>query len=322
MTKTTLAIQQIIADESVQPRAEIKPEVAREYSEVLANGASLPPLVVFHDGKHYWLSEGFHRRKAYELANITEVPVIVHEGGKRDAMLHAVGSNATHGLRRTNADKRRAVEMVLKDEEWNVNSDRWIAEKCAVSHEFVRQLRGEQVSTVDTSAQARTGKDGKQYPVNIGQNHAPSDAIKQIQRQIKSGEIDGYGRPIEPEEHEEPEGETVVMHPDLPEEEETRKPERLTRAEENALSDEDWLDTLPLRAKLRAEKIPERLFEEAALLWRVLQRPNNELRRAMNGILNVRSGDPYTMRVRTYVDTPHPSQWQFSRGETGGFILW
>ena len=40
--------------------------------------------------------------------------------------------NADHGKRRSNADKRRAVEMMLKDSEWGKWSDREIAAKCAV----------------------------------------------------------------------------------------------------------------------------------------------------------------------------------------------
>jgi hypothetical protein len=33
-------------------------------------------------------------------------------------VLYTVGANATHGLRRSNADKRRAVSMLLDDPEW------------------------------------------------------------------------------------------------------------------------------------------------------------------------------------------------------------
>jgi hypothetical protein len=58
---------------------------------------------------------------------------------------------------RTNADKRRAVELLLRDEEWSKKSDRWIAEKCGVSHNFVNSVRP-QLSSDDSS---RTGQDGK-----------------------------------------------------------------------------------------------------------------------------------------------------------------
>ena len=38
--------------------------------------------------------------------------------------LHSVGANATHGLRRSNADKRRAVVLLLEDEEWSSGQTR------------------------------------------------------------------------------------------------------------------------------------------------------------------------------------------------------
>ncbi|EWY35857.1 hypothetical protein N825_32650 [Skermanella stibiiresistens SB22] len=39
-------------------------------------------------------------------------------GSRRDAVPHAVGANARHGLPRSNADKRDAVMILLKDPEW------------------------------------------------------------------------------------------------------------------------------------------------------------------------------------------------------------
>ena len=58
-----------------------------------------------------------------------------------------------------NDHKRRAVMLLLRDEEWAKKSDRWVAEKCGVSHPFVAKLRGELES--DTSSRPRTGQDGK-----------------------------------------------------------------------------------------------------------------------------------------------------------------
>ncbi|MGT2479599.1 hypothetical protein ACU4GR_13540 [Methylobacterium oryzae CBMB20] len=49
-----------------------------------------------------------HRRHAAGLhAGLGELPCEVRQGGLRDAILHSAGANAAHGLRRTNADKRR-----------------------------------------------------------------------------------------------------------------------------------------------------------------------------------------------------------------------
>lgn len=67
-----------------------------------------------------------------------------------------------------NADKRRAVETLLRDEEWSKWSDREVAKRAGVSHLFVANLR-KQVATVATSDAApeperRKGADGKSYP--------------------------------------------------------------------------------------------------------------------------------------------------------------
>ena len=69
-----------------------------------------------------------------------ELPCEVHQGGLRDAILHSVGSNATHGLRSTNAGKRQAVSILLQDELVAVDpatGDRWsdqeVSRRCAVS---------------------------------------------------------------------------------------------------------------------------------------------------------------------------------------------
>ncbi|CAK9098136.1 ParB domain-containing protein [Durusdinium trenchii] len=130
-----------------------------EYAEALQDGAKMPPIDVFHDGSDYWLGDGFHRYHAHRTAGIGTIPVNVHTGTARDARLHAIGANATHGLQRTAADKRRAVEMLLDDEEWSSKSDRQIAEKAKVSRPFAKKIideRGRKSATV-------TGADGRTY---------------------------------------------------------------------------------------------------------------------------------------------------------------
>jgi hypothetical protein len=50
-------------------------------------------------------------------------------------------SNAAHGLPRTDADKRKAVRLLLADAEWGQWSDRESARHCQVSQVFVSKLR-------------------------------------------------------------------------------------------------------------------------------------------------------------------------------------
>jgi hypothetical protein len=79
----------------------------------------------------------------------------VCEGGVRAARLHSMRANASHGLRRTNLDKRRAVMMALDDEEWGALPNVRIAEMCAVAESFVRKIKLEREShsaTLDTQS--------------------------------------------------------------------------------------------------------------------------------------------------------------------------
>jgi hypothetical protein len=72
------------------------------------------PLVVFHDDEAYWLAESFYRFSAAREAELETIACEVRSGSLRDAILRSAGANATHGLHRSNADKRRAVLLLLK----------------------------------------------------------------------------------------------------------------------------------------------------------------------------------------------------------------
>jgi len=348
-----LATSHIRTDGGTQTREELDESVVAEYAEAMAAGAKFPPCVVFYDGVNNWLADGFHRFYA-AVKNKKTLLCEQHNGSKRDAIFYSTGANGAHGLRRSNQTKRNQVTILLNDVEWNARADGWIASHCIVSPHTVAAIRKELslVGYANAYPNERITRDGReistenrgrppatQAPQNFAADNAQNDEIEEPTPDAFDDEtpesetdlegygedgstpvVDGYGRPVV--------GHlagikatatTETMHSDLPEE---TKPERMTKAQEDALPDNEWLEILPLRAKLIEEKIPERLFEEAALLWRVSQKPLNELRRVINGRVNVRSGDPYTMRVRTYIDTPHPNQWKFSRGETGGFLLW
>ena len=152
---TNLPVGQIRGDGGTQVRTEIKPSVVDEYAEAMLEGASFPPIVVFHHSDSFWLADGFHRHAAAVRACMAEIRAEVREGTQRDAILRAVGANADHGVRRTNEDKRRAASILLQDEEWGRWSDKEIARQCAVSDRFVGKLRkelspnGSQIRTVE-----------------------------------------------------------------------------------------------------------------------------------------------------------------------------
>ncbi len=132
-----------IKDGGAQMRVEMKPDVVREYADEMATGTVFPPVVVYHDGTDYWLGDGFHRVEAARKLDRETIDAEVRDGDERQAILHGVGSNASHGLRRTQADKRRAIERLLRDEEWSKWSNRQIAKAAAVDHKTVEKVRRE-----------------------------------------------------------------------------------------------------------------------------------------------------------------------------------
>lgn len=170
-----LPISKLHVNGGTQTRAHIDDETVREYAAAMEEGASFPPIVVFYDGADHWTADGFHRIQAYQMVGFTDIDCDVRAGTRRDAILYAVGANASHGLRRTNEDKRRAVRLLLEDREWGQWSDHAIARASAVSQQFVSKMRG-QLTTVVSST--RLGIDGKTRDVSgIGRKPAaPSPA--------------------------------------------------------------------------------------------------------------------------------------------------
>ena len=140
----TLEIASIRRDGGTQMRDQSRCEsTVAEYQAAMEDGANFPPIVVFFDGAHHWLADGFHRCFAADEAGLIDIEADVKQGTKRDAILYAVGANANHGLRRTNADKRRAVMTLLNDEEWAQWSDSEIARRSGVHQTTVGRIRAD-----------------------------------------------------------------------------------------------------------------------------------------------------------------------------------
>jgi hypothetical protein len=176
-----VAIGSIRIDGGTQMRAQLDDATVFEYTQamVAADGwGTFPPVVAYYDGTDYWLGDGFHRVAAFRDAftdTARKIPVDVRAGTRRDAILHAAGANANHGLRRTNADKRRAVETLLRDDEWQKLPLREIARICVVSEGFVHKVshepsvHGEQMRPVERIV-TRAGTTYTQNTANIGSN--------------------------------------------------------------------------------------------------------------------------------------------------------
>jgi len=157
-----LKLTEIVTDAGTQVRAGLNETTVADYAEALAEGAKFPPVVVFHDGNRHVAADGFHRIHAAMQTGATVIECDVRPGGKVDALKLALGCNAHHGLRRTNADKRHAVGLALG--EFPQLSDRALAEMCVVSDHFVGDIRRESgANGSHLPPPTRVGKDGKEY---------------------------------------------------------------------------------------------------------------------------------------------------------------
>jgi hypothetical protein len=158
---------------ALQTRVSIHDDVVEEYAQAMARGDRFPPVVVFQDEGESILADGFHRLKAAQKARLKHLDAEVRQGSRKDALRFALGANDTHGLRRTNRDKRRAVEMALA--EFANLSDHLLAEMCGVSVPTVGTVRN-QLEIFNSCP--RLGKDGKSRALPIrGVNGSARPAV-------------------------------------------------------------------------------------------------------------------------------------------------
>ena len=167
-------VARIRLDGGTQPRAMIDQIVVADYAEAMREGVSFPPVVVWFDGTDYWLSDGYHRVHAALALNLDTIVADVRTGTQQDAQWHSYGVNATHGLRRTNGDKRRAVEAALRHPNAATMSDVLIAKHCGVSHMTVNRMRKDNFDFNNVKVAHRVGLDGRVInTANIGRTAEP-----------------------------------------------------------------------------------------------------------------------------------------------------
>lgn len=138
-----LTVSNLILSPDIQPRTAMDMVVIQEYADEMKSGTKFPPIEVVFDGQDYWVWDGFHRAKAARSAQLAQIAANVQSGTKQDAQWLALSANKSHGLRRSNADKRRTVELALKNPRSENLSDNQIAQFCGVAQSFVTTVAGE-----------------------------------------------------------------------------------------------------------------------------------------------------------------------------------
>src|SRR5262249_11523168 len=107
-------IDQIIIDPELQLRVAINEEAVEEYAEAKARGDKFPrPRLVEDSAKRLYLVAGRHRLESDLKLGAEFVDVLVTKGEREYALWLAIAENKDHGLRRTNADKARALKAAL-----------------------------------------------------------------------------------------------------------------------------------------------------------------------------------------------------------------
>lgn len=167
-TEQELPLASIVADQELQARhAGFDPDALDRYTEDILNGDTFPPVVVFYNGRAYWLTDGFHRHEAHNLADRTTIRCLVYQGTREDAAWYAAQANRKNGVSRKRADARRAIRIALKARP-NL-ADSAVAQHVGVSDKTVAAVRREMEATSEIpKLTARVGLDGRtQETTNI-----------------------------------------------------------------------------------------------------------------------------------------------------------
>lgn len=160
-----IPLDEVEIDYDLQARTGVDMQTVEDYAAAIEEGEEFPDAVIFEDeetGK-LWLADGFHRYLAYKKLGKETINADVRLGSRRDAILYSLSANARHGLQRSDADKRKAVQTLLADSEWSQWSAREIAKAARVSRHLVAKLR----ETPAVVTYARSGEERQMETAGI-----------------------------------------------------------------------------------------------------------------------------------------------------------
>ena len=162
----TVRLSELKIKNTLQPRITTDYLIANDYAEAMKQGQGFPPLSAIWDGETYWLWDGYHRKLAAEQAGIDEFQIDVAEGTLQDAEWLALSANVTHGFRRSNEDKRRAIKLAFECPSGKSKTDAEIATHIGVAVATVSKYNPNRVNfqseSLHESSYYRKGRDGKE----------------------------------------------------------------------------------------------------------------------------------------------------------------
>ena len=151
-----LRIEELRNGDEIRVRVEVDENTVEDYAERLNDGAEFDPITVFRDGDRLRVADGFHRLEAHHRTGRTTIAAKVQNGTAEDAQWFEAGANARHGRKLTNADKRRAIDIVLS--KWPETTNAEIAKHVGCGSKLVKQVRQEK-ENAQRPPEANNGRD-------------------------------------------------------------------------------------------------------------------------------------------------------------------
>ncbi|NMG10594.1 ParB N-terminal domain-containing protein [Brasilonema sp. UFV-L1] len=180
--------KQLRLDGETQPREKLDKKHIEDLVGDWNKGAQFEPALAYYDGQDYWLIDGYHRNAALEKLGESKILVEIRCGTLKDAKWHSYSVNQHKALKRSNADKQRAIIGALKHPYGACRSNVKIAEHCGVDEGTVRawrkklESRGEIAPNYERTV-TRQGKTYSQKTTRIGSsklNHQEQQKFKVI----------------------------------------------------------------------------------------------------------------------------------------------
>lgn len=170
-----------------QGRESTDGETVLEYQEAMERQGedTFPPSqgMIVDGTEKIIVYDGIHTATARHNLNPDEpIPVVVRKGTRTDLDIAVAGANTRHGKKRTNADKRRDVERLLRNPALAARSNRSLALIACVDPKLVEAVRDELAADPDNPVAKPATKtfvrNGKTIPVSgkKTKNAASTDA--------------------------------------------------------------------------------------------------------------------------------------------------
>ena len=207
MTVMKLKPSDLTLSDEVLPRQSKSRGGIDKYKAILRR-FELPPLLVVYDGTVRWLADARSRLQAHVELGAEEVKCDVVKGTKEDAIWLAA---AKHAMPRTNAEKRNAVELLLKTEKGQHSTNEQIADHVGCSAVFVSHVLDKKKAAAEAGKplpprvveEVRGGKVVEVNVTNTGKAKKPragkpnkSQAAFRAQKAKKKHNKDGIGQEI------------------------------------------------------------------------------------------------------------------------------